>query len=164
MKNLLSLDQSLNTTGFAYFENGKIKDCGLFKINNKMPMPQRLGTFYKELSKMSARYDFDTIAFEGIQNQNNNSTFQKLAYVQAAVMLWVYFNDVNIKEYLPSHWRKILSDKYHFRFGRKRAEQKRNAQKLVDDKMHIQVEEDVADAICIGWAAIADQEPEESAF
>lgn len=157
MENLLALDQSLNTTGFAYFENGKLKDCGLFKVNSKLPLPERLGEIWKHLNELSNKYAFERLAFEGIQNQNNNETFKKLAYVQAVIMMWTFFSQIPTKELPPSHWRSILSKKFRVKFGQKRAEQKRNAQKLVYDKMGIEVEEDVADAICIGIAAMNQQ-------
>jgi len=46
----------------------------------------------------------------------------------------------------PSQWKSTCGIK-----GRKREEQKKNAQLFVKKKFDIDVDEDIADAICQGW-------------
>lgn len=64
----------------------------------------------------------------------------------------------------PSHWRSVLKDKYAVSFGRKREEQKKAAQQLVERLYKIQVSQDEADAICLGLAGIEEYNKNRSAF
>lgn len=64
----------------------------------------------------------------------------------------------------PSHWRKVLKDKYKVSFGKARAEQKKAAQDLVRQQLNIEATEDECDAICIGLAGIQEKRRNESAF
>lgn len=164
MKTFLALDQAARVTGWAYYKDGNLVNSGTFSIPPKMPIEQRLGSFWKHLNTLYDEYEFKDIAFEGIQEQGNKETFKKLAYVQAAILLWAFFNQMKTKEMTPSHWRKVLKGQYNISFGRKREEQKATAQKLVKDKFDMEVPEDQADAICIGLAAMVDGPSKISAF
>ena len=42
---------------------------------------------WKHLNELHNEYEFEYVAFEDIQNQNNNETFKKLAYCQSAIYL-----------------------------------------------------------------------------
>lgn len=102
--------------------------------------------------------------FEGIQKQSNAETFKKLAYCQATILLWCYWNELKYTILPPSHWRKTLKDKYGLGFGNNRAQQKKTAQALVQEIFELNVSEDTADAICIGLAGILEKESKKSAF
>ena len=60
--------------------------------------------------------------------------------------------------------RSILKDKFHLSFGRKRTEQKQVAQEFVQNKFNITVTEDEADSICLGLAAVLENNHDECAF
>lgn len=148
---ILALDQSLKSTGWAVFEDTELKDYGKFTIPANQSLPNRLGEIFVKLTCLYHDYEFDKIIFEDIQEQHKNVvTFKHLAYVQAAVLLWCYWNEVQYEILAPSSWRKILGGK----FGRKREEQKQHAIDLVKDCYDIEVDSDTADAICIGRAGI----------
>jgi len=104
------------------------------------------------------------VFFEGIQKQSNAETFKKLAYCQATILLWCYWNELKYTILPPSHWRKTLKDKYGLGFGTSRAEQKKKAQELVKQVYGKDVSQDEADAICIGLAGIQEREQNRSAF
>lgn len=92
------------------------------------------------------KYNPEVFAIEEIQQQINVSTFQKLAELKGVVE-----NNLFNKEYLyfiirSSEWKSTCEIK-----GKKRDEQKANAQKFVKEKFNIKVDSDTADAICIGW-------------
>lgn len=160
----LSLDQSLRTTGWAIFEDKELKQYGHFTIPSHHPIEQRLNEFMRELNDLYREYEFDELFFEDIQNQNNNETYKKLAYVQATIVIWCYNNNIKFHILSPSHWRSVLKERYGISFGRKREEQKQKAIELVQQFFSRMVTSDEADAICLGYAGVCEQGRTESAF
>lgn len=94
----------------------------------------------------------------------NVETYKKLAYVQAMILFWCEKHEKNLYCLSPSHWRKILKDKYGMSWGRKRAEQKQTAIDFIQEHYKKEVDSDTADAICIGCAANIEINKTESAF
>lgn len=160
----LSLDQSLRTTGWAIFENKNLKQYGHFTIPSHHPIEQRLNEFMRKLNDLYREYEFDELMFEDIQNQNNNETYKKLAYVQATIIIWCYNNNIKFHILSPSHWRSILKERCGISFGRKREEQKQKAIELVQQFFSRMVTSDEADAICLGYAGICEKTNNSSAF
>lgn len=160
----LSLDQSLRTTGWAIFENKDLKQYGHFTIPSHHPTEQRLNEFMRELNDLYREYEFDELIFEDIQNQNNNETYKKLAYVQATIIIWCYNNNIKFCILSPSHWRSVLKERCGISFGRKREEQKQKAIEFVQQFFSRMVTSDEADAICLGYAGICEKGRAESAF
>ena len=160
----LSLDQSLNTTGYAIFDDKSLLTYGKFNVPATKPIEQRLNLFIKEIMKLEETYQFQDIFFEDIQYQNNAETYKKLAFVQAALIIWCYNTSHKFNILAPSHWRSILKNSYKVNFGRSRKEQKQKAQELVRQMYQIDVTEDEADAICLGAAALKEKNDNRSAF
>lgn len=160
----LALDQALQTTGFAIFDNKTLIEQGSFTIPAGKPIEERLFTFFDKLDALKAVYNFEHLFFEDIQYQNNAETYKKLAFCQASILLWCYNNSMEYTILSPSHWRKTIKSKHGFEFGRSRAEQKKVAQQVVEKMFQIQVDSDIADAICIGCAGIQEVEQNRSAF
>lgn len=163
----LGLDQALRCSGFSIFNDNKLEAWGTFETNNTQELEVRLFTIYKHLDKVRAEHNFEYVFLEDIQKQTNVETFKRLCYVQAIVMIWCYKNNINFTILSPSHWRKILKDKYGVSFGRKREEQKQAALKFVEEKYdsgNQKFTSDEADAICIGAAGIIELKKNESAW
>lgn len=160
----LSLDQSLNTTGYALFDDKTLIAYGKFNVPATKSIEQRLNLFIKEIMKLEEQYQFKDIFFEDIQYQNNAETYKKLAFVQAALIIWCYNTSHKFTILAPSHWRSILKNNYKVNFGRSRKEQKQKAQELVRQTYQVEVSEDEADAICLGTAALKEKEQNRSAF
>jgi Holliday junction resolvasome RuvABC endonuclease subunit len=157
----LALDQSLSSTGWAIFDNKTLIAANLFTISKTAPMERRLLEIYKNLTDLYHEYEFEKIYFEDIQLQAGNAlTYKHLAYAQAAIILWCGHMNMDWSMSAPSHWRKVLGGG----FGRKRAEQKRYAIQLVQKWYNIEVSSDIADAICIGRAAIQESREKKAAF
>ena len=158
---VLALDQALKVTGYAVFQKDKLIKNGTFQIPAHKSMSQRLLNIVDNLNKIYADYEFDKIYFEDIQLQAANAlTFKHLAYVQATIIMWCGFNNIDYEILPASHWRKILGGK----FGRKREEQKQHAVELVKYWYNIDVSSDEADAICLGRAGIQESKQNEVAF
>ena len=160
----LSLDQAMRTTGYSIFEGKRLVAYGSFTVSGSKPIEQRLNDFFQNLNTLYRQFEFDEVFFEDIQNQNNNETYKKLAYVQATIMIWCYNNDMRFHILSPSHWRKILKDECGVSFGRKREEQKQKAIEFVQQFFARMVSSDEADAICLGYAGICEKKRTESAF
>lgn len=162
---LLALDQASRVTGVAIFDDDKLVKYGTFEIKSNQELGKRLTQFLENLDKLYAAYHFDAIAYEDIQLQMGNvETYKKLAYIQAMILFWCEKHEKNLYCLSPSHWRKILKDKYGMSWGRKRAEQKQTAIDFIQEHYQKEVDSDTADAICIGCAANIEINKTESAF
>lgn len=162
---LLALDQASRVTGVAIFDDDKLLKYGTFEIKSNQELGKRLTQFLENLDKLYAAYHFDAIVYEDIQLQMGNvETYKKLAYVQAMILFWCEKHEKNLYCLSPSHWRKILKDKYGMSWGRKRAEQKQTAIDFIQEHYKKEVDSDTADAICIGCAANIEINKTESAF
>lgn len=162
---LLALDQASRVTGVAIFDDDKLVKYGTFEIKSNQELGKRLTQFLENLDKLYAAYHFDAIAYEDIQLQMGNvETYKKLAYIQAMILFWCEKHEKNLYCLSPSHWRKILKDKYGMSWGRKRAEQKQTAIDFIQEHYKKEVDSDTADAICIGCAANIEINKTKSAF
>lgn len=161
----LALDQASRVTGVAIFDDDKLVKYGTFEIKSNQELGKRLTHFLENLDKLYAAYHFDAVAYEDIQLQMGNvETYKRLAYVQAMILFWCEKHEKNLYCLSPSHWRKILKDKYGMSWGRKRAEQKQTAIDFIQEHYEKEVDSDTADAICIGCAANIEINRTESAF
>ena len=162
---LLALDQASRVTGVAIFDDDKLVKYGTFEIKSNQELGKRLTQFLENLDKLYAAYHFDTVAYEDIQLQMGNvETYRRLAYIQAMILFWCEKHEKNLYCLSPSHWRKILKDKYGMSWGRKRAEQTQTAIDFIQEHYKKEVDSDTADAICIGCAANIEINKNESAF
>lgn len=162
---LLALDQASRVTGIAIFDDDKLVKYGTFEIKSNQELGKRLTQFLENLDKLYAAYHFDAVAYEDIQLQMGNvETYKKLAYIQAIILFWCEKHEKNLYCLSPSHWRKILKDKYGMSWGRKRAEQKQTAIDFIQEHYKKEVDSDIADAICIGCAANIEINKTKSAF
>lgn len=162
---LLALDQASRVTGVAIFDDDKLVKYGTFEIKSNQELGKRLTQFLENLDKLHAAYHFDAVAYEDIQLQMGNvETYRKLAYIQAMILFWCEKYEKNLYCLSPSHWRKILKDKYGMSWGRKRVEQKQTAINFIQEHYEKEVDSDTADAICIGCAANIEINKNESAF
>ena len=161
----LALDQALQTTGVSVMKDGELIKYDTFTIPAYKSIEIRLGEIWNKLNDLYHEYQFEYVFFEDIQQQRGNvETFKKLAYCQAAILLWCYFNEVKYSILSPSHWRKVLKDKYKVAFGRSREEQKKMAQALVKDIYDLEVSTDIADSNCIHEAGLIEYCDNRSAF
>jgi len=162
----LALDQALKTSGWAIFYNTELEKIGTIETSPIYSIHIRLGTIWKHLDMLFEQEKFEYIFLEDTQKQTNLETYKKLCYVQAVILLWCFHHGVGYTILSPSHWRKILKDKFGVSFGRKREEQKRAAVNWVKEKYvsFQNISEDEADAVCIGIAGIAELDKNRSAW
>lgn len=155
---ILALDQSTRISGWSVFENKKLKDFGHWTETSNQ-IGKRILNISNHIKDLINKYDPDLVVFENIQLQNRNvgvDTFQKLAWVQGAIISVLEEWDVKYKIIYASEWRKSCdflkgNDKH-------RNEQKKIAQQWVKDTYNLKCTQDEADAICIGVHATLQNE------
>lgn len=155
---ILALDQSTRISGWSVFKDKKLKDFGHWTETSDQ-IGKRILNISNHIKDLINKYDPDLVVFENIQLQNRNvgvDTFQKLAWVQGAIISVLEEWDVEYKIIYASEWRKSCdflkgNDKH-------RNEQKKIAQQWVKDTYNLKCTQDEADAICIGVHATLQSE------
>ena len=159
---ILALDQSTKNTGYAIYKNGNLIKANyispdgdyLFRI---VKLLQWLRKITQELLKEGTL----KVLIEEIQLQQipgtsrdvNVKTFKQLAHVQGAILEYLTENNISYDIISSSTWKSLCGIK-----GRNRQEQKKNAQNYVENTFGIKVNQDTADAICIGKSYIIEQQ------
>ena len=148
MANLLALDQASRTSGWAVFEDDSLVESGTFTFTDSN-IGKRLVKIKNKVLQLVEDYNIDEVIFEDIQLQasvgNNVQTFKALAEVFGVIYESLEERNIPNSAVLAKVWKSKLGIK-----GQKREEQKKNAQKFVEEKYGIKVSQDESDAICIG--------------
>ena len=151
MSNILALDQSSHTTGYAVFSDGKPIVISHFDAKGA-ELGYRLEYIRNKIISLIQEYKIDEVVFEDIQLQSINGnkeagikTFKMLAEVFGVVHELVNELDVDYTTVPPIVWKAT------FKFaGKGRSQEKKLAQAWVYDNYGVRCTEDEADAACIG--------------
>ena len=155
MSNLLALDQSSRTTGYAIYVDGKLNNYGKFILEDE-DIGLRLVKFRDKIIQLLHDYEINEVAFEEIQMQNNVvnnvQTFKILSEIYGVLQELV--TELNIPYTIVSSntWKSTMKIP-----KTKREEEKRRAQALVYQLFQVKVTQDEADAICLGAHVIISQ-------
>ena len=152
--NILSLDLSTKSSGWAYFENGVLKDHGCI-TSSSTDLIKRIYIMKNGIAEILDKYPVSKIIAEEVRPEGgygvgNTKTHRALMWLQAATAFLIHDNYPNLKiDYIyPSSWRASLGIKNGR--GIKRTSLKEADIKYVQEKYDILVNDDEADAICIG--------------
>ena len=154
----LALDLSNKSTGYAIFNNQSLSNYGNI-VSNDTNLYQRIDKMILELEDIVKNNQVDKVAIEDVIPEDvkgNQSTFKALIYLQGFVMHLL--NKYNIKDitfYTSSEWRKKCG--IHTGRGIKRNVLKQKDIEFVKENYQLEVNDDVADAICIGYASTSEQ-------
>lgn len=152
MSNLLSLDQSSKITGYAVFEDNKLKTFGKFAVEDNN-IDTRLVKIRQKIKDLIEQYHIDEVVFEDIQQQNNISnnvqTFKILAEVYGVVSELLEQEKNSPFFYFSSNMEIFIGYK---RKNSTRVE--KNAQNYVFYNYGKKPTQDESDAVCIGLAHI----------
>jgi crossover junction endodeoxyribonuclease RuvC len=147
---ILAIDQATKVSGYSVFKDKNLDTYGLLKVNKEEKNPiERMKEMNDKIIALIDNVIPDYIVFENVQFQNNYGTFQQLSQLQGVIMAFLFSKDIGFTIIEPTAWKSFCCIK-----GRKREEQKANTQKFVKDKYKIDVSEDEADAIGIGYWSI----------
>lgn len=151
MANILALDQSSHTTGYAVFQDGKPVVISHFEANGQ-DIGERLHSIRKTVLGLIQKYSINEIVLEDIQLQDMHgnkevgiTTFKMLAEVLGSLI--ELFAEMGIKytPVPPIVWKATFKIA-----GKGRTQEKKMAQEYVLKAYGLKCTEDEADATCIG--------------
>lgn len=163
---ILSLDLSTKSSGWAIFEDGELKGHGCI-TSASTDLIKRIQIMTEGIKKIMEDYDHvDKVIVEEVRPEGtgygvgNLQTHRALMWLQAGIafMLHDNFKKVDLDFIYPSSWRASIGIKTGR--GVKRSTLKEKDIEFVKDKWGIEVNDDEADAICIGFALSNEVETE----
>lgn len=161
---VLSIDASSKSTGVAIFEDEKL-------IGYKNIIAEggdayaRILHMTNVIAEIYDKFKPDKVVLEDVLPADcghSMQTFKVLHYLQANLVLMFYQKKQKVDLVIASSWRKICG--IHTGAGVKRNSLKMADVKFVKDNYNIDVNDDIADAICIGHAYISEQRYTARAF
>ena len=151
---ILALDLSTKSTGYSVFNDKELIEYNCITAGSAN-LFNRIDKMIEELDKILQKYKFNHVYIEDVYPEdvhNNRSVFDALEYLRGYVLHKL--DDYNLKHtfYTASEWRA----KCGIQTGRgiKRETLKTRDVKFVQDQFSIKVNDDIADAIGIGFAAV----------
>lgn len=149
--NMLAIDSSTKSSGISLFTNGKYKASHLIDLSDYKVMSERFPLMIKEIYHYLEKYQPQIIYIEEAVVLKNANTQRFLVRIQGAIYAWCIFHDCECNYIRPSEWRRLLD----LSSGRpKKEEAKRRSIQYIKDTMGLEVQEDVAESICIGLAVL----------
>ena len=154
---ILALDLSSKSSGWACFDNGELVSHGCI-TSSSTDVIKRIHIMTNGIKDILEKNPdikkliIEEVRPEGGYGVGNQRTHKVLMWLQAAVEFLIHDNFPKVKiEYIyPSSWRATLGIKNGR--GIKRTTLKQADIAFVKDKYNIDVNDDEADAICIGLA------------
>lgn len=109
--NIMGLDLSTKKTGWSFFEDGVLKDYGLFSSNLK-DIRARTLTIKEEIKKIVKEKKIDRVVVEDLKispggKTSNLHTVVSLAVLQGCVLSICDDFGADFLTYDPSEWRKL---------------------------------------------------------
>lgn len=148
--NLISLDTSTTSTGYAIFVDCKLQSYGVIEPTINEPSDERIKSMCINLLDLLHSTKPDIIVIEKLNVNRNMATTRNLSKVIGIVYGYAITHDVFYYEIQASEWRSTLSIK-----GKGRKELKELSKKYIKTQFDIHTEcDDLSDAICAGQAYI----------
>lgn len=146
---ILALDQASIISGYSIFCDNQLIDSGTFSCNSSTILSKRLVKIRDKIKDLINAYCIEYVILEDIQLEtkipNNVKTYKALAEVIGVITELLEELKIPFEIVSPSSWRSVIGIQ-----GKKRQEQKKNAQNYVYETYGKKVSEDESDAICIG--------------
>lgn len=153
---ILSLDASTKASGYAFFDNEKLKKYGCITAAST-DLIKRINKIVIELKEILTEEKVDIIIMEEVRPEQGKvlQTYRALMWLQAAINFLIhdFFPNIKIEYIYPSSWRKICGIPQGS--GIKRNILKAKDIEFVNKIFNINTtSDDIADAIAIGYAYI----------
>ena len=148
----MAIDASSKSTGVAIFKDKELVHYQLIAATGQDSLA-RIKKMVSEIKKLYEAWNVNAVIMEDVipeDVRHNQNVFKVLHYLQAAVVLMLHEYNQKVEFYVSSEWRK----KCGIRTGRgiTRDMVKAADIKFVKDNYGLDVNDDIADAICIGYA------------
>ena len=161
MPNILALDQSSHTTGYAVFKDGNPIVISHFDAKGN-ELGERLEWIRNKVSSLVEEYEIDELIFEDIQLQDINGnreagikTFKILAEVFGVIHELAQELAVDYTIVPPIVWKATFKIA-----GKGRTQEKKMAQAYIKNTLGLTCTEDEADAACIALHIIKKSQSE----
>lgn len=151
---ILALDPSTKNTGWSIFINQDLHAHGYISAGSTN-LFNRIHYMIDELKKIIEKYNPEKAILEDPLPEDvkhNIQTFKALTYLQGFICDLLNDNKIEYKFYTSSEWRKKCGIRTGA--GIKRDPLKASDIAFVQNQFGIKVNDDEADAICIGFAAV----------
>ena len=154
--NILYLDASTKSTGFAVYQDAQLKHYGCI-TSTSTDLFKRIHKMVDEIKPLIQEYQINKIVLEEVRpddigGHSNLATHKALMYLQGAICMMVHdsYPKVTIDYLYPSEWRKCCKIKTGR--GIVRATVKQRDIRFVQETFGLTVNDDIADAIGLGYA------------
>ena len=152
--NILSLDASTKSTGYAVFEATALKAYGCI-TSSSTDLFKRIHKMVDEIDILLKENQINKIILEEVRPENgisNIKTHKALMFLQGAIAMMAHdkYPKIEIIYLYPSEWRKCCKIKTGR--GVVRETVKQHDIRFVEEIFGIKVNDDIADAIGIGYA------------
>lgn len=159
---LLALDLSSKSSGWAVFQDGLLIDSGCV-ASSSLDLLKRINIMKDGIKEVVEKYKPTKVVAEEVRPENgvqNIKTHRALMWTQAAIalMLYDYNKKLEMDLIYPSSWRAAIGIKTGR--GIKRTTLKEKDIQFVKENYNLDVNDDEADAICIGYSQCHDIETE----
>lgn len=163
MKTILAIDASTKSTGTAIFKDKELVKWNCF-TNTSTDLIKRIKYMTEKIQNLiQENPQIQQIILQQVRPQSgpNIKTQKALMYLQASLQFMLHDNFPKIKvQYIyPNSWRSKCGIKVGA--GVKRDTLKQQDMKFVKDTYGLEVNDDIADAICIGHSQV---NPKEKGF
>lgn len=154
--NIISLDMSTKSTGYAIYKHNKLVQYNYITATSS-DLFNRIKVMLNAINKLLEQNpDLEYVVMQQVRQEGfiNVKTYKALMYLQGCVQMIIHqkFKHLQTSFLYPSEWRKVCQIKQGR--GIQRKQQKQNDIQWVKINFNIQVNDDVADAIGIGYAYI----------
>lgn len=160
---ILALDLSTKSSGWAIFQDSILIDYGCIS-STSTDLMKRINIMLDGIKEILQKHnDIEKIYAEEVRPENgmqNIKTHRALMWLQGVIALEIYnFNKkIELELVYPSSWRAAIGIKTGR--GIKRTSLKEKDIQFVKENYNLDVNDDIADAICIGYANCHDIETE----
>lgn len=154
--NILGLDASTKSTGWSVYEDKKLKDYGCI-TSSSTDLFKRIHKMVDEIDIIITNNNISKVILEEVRpddigGRSNIATHRALMWLQGAIAMMIHDKHPKVTiEYLyPSEWRKCCQIKTGR--GVVRETVKQRDIRFVEETFGIKVNDDIADAIGLGYA------------
>lgn len=150
----LALDASSKSTGWAIFDGQKLEKYGCITATSS-DLYKRIEKMGTELTTILNENKIDKVIIEDVvpdDVRNNGTVFRALMHLQGHLCMVLDKAGLKAEFIIAAHWRKLCGIKTGA--GIKRESLKPKDIEFVKNQFGLNVNDDIADAICIGFAAV----------
>ena len=106
---VLSIDQSLNSTGYCIWDNGLLYDFGVIKPPKELEQHIKLFHTITELERIIKEENISTIVLEGLSFASSSISVRILGAVYFNILILAYRFDIVWEEVTPTSLKKFAT-------------------------------------------------------